>query len=307
MPIEPVDKIWMDGKLVDWNDARVHVLTHSLHYGSGVFEGVRCYETKKGPAIWRGRDHVARLFRSAAIYMLEIPFTPEEIFEAMRETIRANGLTSCYVRPLVYLGYGEMGVNPMPAPVNVSIATWHWGAYLGEEALATGCRAKVSSWRRHDPNIIPAAAKGTGQYINSQMAKVEAIKAGYDEGIMLNTQGFVSEGSGENIFIVRDGVVLTPPLHAGVLEGYTRDCAITIARDRGYTVIERDLVRSDLYTCDEAFFTGTAAEITPIREIDDRPVQAAGRGPITKDVQETFFAATRGEVPEYDRWLDYVG
>ncbi|MCA1726616.1 MAG: branched-chain amino acid transaminase [Actinobacteria bacterium] len=306
MPIEPVAKVWMDGKLVDWDQATVHILTHSLHYGSGVFEGVRCYETKRGPAIFRGRDHVARLFRSASIYMIDIPFTPDEIFEAMRETIRANNLTSCYVRPLVYLGYGEMGVNPLPAPVNVSVAVWKWGAYLGEEALAQGCRAKISSWTRHDPNIIPAAAKGTGQYINSQLAKVEAIKAGYDEGIMLNPQGYVSEGSGENIFIARDGVLMTPPLHAGVLEGFTRDCAMAIARDRGYQVVERDLTRSDLYVCDEAFFTGTAAEITPIREIDDRPVGAQGRGPITKDVQDTFFAATRGEVPEYERWLDLV-
>ncbi|MEX2459496.1 MAG: branched-chain amino acid transaminase [Actinomycetota bacterium] len=306
MPVEPVDKVWMDGKLVDWDQARVHILTHSLHYGSGVFEGIRCYEAKKGPAVFRGRDHVARLFRSAQILMIDIPFTPDEVWEGIRDVIRGNGLTSCYVRPIVYLGYGEMGLNPLPAPVNVAIAVWKWGAYLGEEALASGCRVKVSSWRRHDPNIIPAAAKGIGQYINSSLAKVEAVKAGYDEAIMLNHLGFVAEGSGENVFIVRDGAIITPPLQSGILEGFTRDSAIAIARDRGYEVIERDLLRSDLYTAEEAFFTGTAAEITPIREIDDRPVQSGGRGPITKDVQESFFAAVRGEVPEYERWLDYV-
>ena len=306
MPVEPVDKVWMDGELVDWDQARVHILTHSLHYGSGIFEGIRCYETKKGSAVFRGRDHVGRLFRSAQILMIDIPFTPDEVWEGIRAVIKANALASCYVRPIVYLGYGEMGLNPLPAPVNVAIATWKWGAYLGEEALASGCRVKISSWKRHDPNIIPAAAKGIGQYINSSLAKVEAVKAGYDEAVMLNHQGFVAEGSGENIFIVRDGVVYTPPLESGILEGFTRDSAITVARDRGYTVVERDLLRSDLYTADEAFFTGTAAEITPIREIDDRAVGARGRGPITKDVQETFFGAVRGEIPEYERWLDYV-
>jgi branched-chain amino acid aminotransferase len=306
MPVEPVDKVWMDGELVDWDQARVHILTHSLHYGSGAFEGIRCYETKKGSAVFRGRDHVGRLFRSAQILMIDIPFTPDEVWEGIRDVIRANGLASCYVRPIVYLGYGEMGLNPLPAPVNVAIAVWKWGAYLGEDALASGCRVKISSWKRHDPNIIPASAKGIGQYINSSLAKVEAVKAGYDEAIMLNHQGFVAEGSGENVFIVRDGVILTPPLQSGILEGFTRDSAITIARDRGYEVIERDLLRSDLYTAEEAFFTGTAAEITPIREIDDRAVQAGGRGPITKDVQATFFAAVRGELPEYERWLDYV-
>jgi len=307
MPVEPVDKVWMDGKLVDWDQARVHILTHSLHYGSGAFEGIRCYETKKGPAVFRGRDHVARLFRSAQILMIDVPFTPDEVWEGIREVIRANGLQSCYIRPLLYLGYGEMGLNPLPAPVNLAIAVWKWGAYLGEEALASGCRVKISSWKRHDPNVIPAAAKGIGQYINSSLAKVEAVKAGYDEAIMLNHHGYVAEGSGENVFIVRDGVILTPPLESGILEGFTRDSAIRIARDRGYQVVERDLLRSDLYACDEAFFTGTAAEITPIREVDDRPVGAAGRGPITKDIQETFFGAVRGEIPEYEGWLDPVG
>jgi branched-chain amino acid aminotransferase len=307
MPVEPVDKVWMDGKLVDWDQARVHILTHSLHYGSGAFEGIRCYETKKGPAVFRGRDHVARLFRSAQILMIDVPFTPDEVWEGIREVIRANGLQSCYVRPLLYLGYGEMGLNPLPAPVNLAIAVWKWGAYLGEDALAGGCRVKISSWKRHDPNVIPAAAKGIGQYINSSLAKVEAVKAGYDEAIMLNHHGYVAEGSGENVFIVRDGVILTPPLESGILEGFTRDSAIRIARDRGYQVVERDLLRSDLYACDEAFFTGTAAEITPIREVDDRPVGAAGRGPITKDIQETFFGAVRGEIPEYEGWLDLVG
>ncbi|HYU56718.1 MAG TPA: branched-chain-amino-acid transaminase [Actinomycetota bacterium] len=307
MPIEKVEKVWMDGELVDWDRATVHVLTHTLHYGSGVFEGIRCYETKRGPAIFRLRDHIARLYRSAAIYMIDIPYAPEELIEAAKATVRVNGLRECYVRPIVYLGYGEMGLNPLPAPVNVAIAVWHWGAYLGEECIDHGCRAKISSWVRHDPNIIPAAAKGIGQYVNSSLAKIEAIKAGYDEAIMLNPHGYVAEGTGENIFIVRDGAVVTPPLSAGPLGGLTRDSAMTIARDRGYDVIEADLMRTDLYTADEAFFTGTAAEITPIREIDDRTIGSGDRGPITKELQETFFGAIRGEIPEYDRWLDHVG
>jgi branched-chain amino acid aminotransferase len=304
MPITPSETIWMDGKLVPWDEARVHVLTHSLHYGSGVFEGIRAYPTKKGPAIFRLTEHIARLYRSAKIYTIEIPYTAETLIDACKETVRASGLPECYVRPLVYLGYGEMGLNPLPCPVNVSIAVWPWGAYLGDEGMQHGVRMKISSWRRHDPNIIPPAAKGTGQYINSQLAKVEAIKAGYDEAIMLNPQGFVAEASGENIFIVRDGELITPPLSAGALVGITRDSAMRIARDLGIGVHEADLVRTDLYTADEVFVCGTAAEITPVREIDDRLVGEPG--PLTKKIQEVFHAAVRGEVEQYADWLEHV-
>ncbi|MGZ4119341.1 MAG: branched-chain amino acid transaminase [Actinomycetota bacterium] len=304
MPLEPSKMIWMDGTLVPWDEAKVHVLTHSLHYGSGVFEGIRAYPTKRGPAIFRLTDHIGRLYRSAKVYMIEIPYTPETLIEACKETVRASGLPDCYVRPLVYLGYGEMGLNPLPSPVNVSIAVWHWGAYLGEEGLAHGVRMKISSWRRHDPNIIPPAAKGTGQYINSQLAKVEAIKAGYDEAVMLNPQGYVAEASGENIFIVRDGELITPPLSAGALIGITRDSVMKIARDLGIGVHEADLVRTDLYTADEVFLCGTAAEVTPVREVDDRVV--GDPGPLTKKIQEIFNATVRGEVERYAGWLEYV-
>lgn len=302
--IEASEKIWMDGKLVPWDEAKIHVLTHSLHYGSGVFEGIRAYETKKGPAVFRLTDHIARLYRSAKIYTIEIPYTPEELIDATKETVRASGLPACYIRPLVYLGYGEMGLNPLLSPVNVSIAVWPWGAYLGDEGVQHGVRMKISSWRRHDPNIIPPAAKGTGQYINSQLAKVEAIKAGYDEAILLNPQGFVAEASGENIFIVRDGEIITPPLAAGALIGITRDSVMKIARDLGVGVHEAELVRTDLYTADEVFVCGTAAEITPVREIDDRLVGEPG--PITKKVQEIFHSAVRGDLEQYSSWLEHV-
>jgi branched-chain amino acid aminotransferase len=306
MPVTPVEKIWMDGELVPWENAKIHVLTHALHYGSGVFEGIRAYETKRGPAVFRLEDHVRRLFRSSHIYQIEVPFSPDEISDAIKDTVRANGLASCYIRPLIYRGYGEMGLNPLLAPVNVSIAVWAWGAYLGEEALEAGARAKISSWKRNDHNMLPPAAKATGQYINSSLAKVEALKGGYDEAIMLNVHGTVTDGSGENVFIVKDGVVFTPPVSAGCLDGITRDSVITVARDLGYEVREQELVRADLYTADEAFFTGTAAEVCPIREIDDRKVTANGRGPITKEIQQTFFGAARGEIAKYERWLTHV-
>ena len=307
MPIQSVDKIWMDGRLVDWQDAKVHVLSHALHYGSGVFEGIRAYETKQGSAVFRLPDHIRRLFRSSHLYHMEIPFSDEELRQAVKTTIRSNGLSSCYIRPLVFRGYGEMGLNPLAAPVNVIVAVWPWGAYLGEEALEAGVRAKISSWKRNDHNTLPPGAKASGQYINSSLAKMEAMKGGYDEAIMLNLEGHVSDGSGENVFVIRDGVISTPPLSACCLEGYTRESVITIARDLGYTVIERDLARMDLYTADEAFFTGTAAEVTPIREVDDREVGASGRGPVTKEIQETFFAAVHGEIDKYRSWLDPVG
>jgi branched-chain amino acid aminotransferase len=304
MPIEKTAKIWMDGELVDWDDARVHVLTHTLHYGSGVFEGIRAYPTSDGPAVFRLTDHMERLHQSAHLFLMDLSYSVEELVEATRETIRVNDVESCYIRPIAFLGYGEMGLNPLPWPVNVSIAVWPWGTYLGDEGIKHGVRMKVSSWRRMDPNVNPVAAKGTGIYINSSLAKVEALKAGYDEAILLNTHGFVAECTGENIFVVKDGVLLTPPLSSGALEGITRDSVMTIARDLGYEVIECDLLRSDLYTADEAFLTGTAAEIVPMREVDDREVGAPGE--ITRKIQETYFAVVHGEVEQYRHWLDYV-
>lgn len=304
MPIQPSKLVWMDGELVPWDEAKVHILTHSLHYGSGVFEGIRAYETKDGPGVFRLTDHMNRLVQSAKIYLINVPFGAEQLVEATKETVRANELKSCYIRPLVYLGYGEMGLNPLLSTVNVAIAVWPWGAYLGDEGIANGVRMMISSWRRHDPNIIPPAAKGTGQYINSQMAKVQAVKAGYDEAIMLNPQGYVAEATGENIFIVRDGVLLTPPASAGALIGLTRDSIMTIARDLGIEVAEADLMRSDLYTADEVFLTGTAAEVVPVKEIDEREIGDGKPGPITRKLQETFFAAIRGEVDAYKHWVE---
>jgi branched-chain amino acid aminotransferase len=306
MPISEVDKIWMDGELVDWRDANVHVLSHALHYGSGVFEGIRAYETSRGAAVWHLEEHLKRLFRSAKLYHMEMPYSIEAITDAVKDVIRANGLNACYIRPVALRGYGEMGVNPLNAPVNVFIAVWPWGAYLGEEALEQGVRIKISSWRRNSQNSLPAAAKATGQYINSVLAKVESLKAGYDEAIMLNESGYITDGSGENVFIVRDGALTTPPIQAGCLDGITRHSVMTIAHDLGYDVREENLVRTDLYNADEAFFTGTAAEITPIREVDDRMIGEGHRGPVTKELQGAFFSATKGETERYVSWLTYV-
>ncbi len=306
MPITEVEKIWFDGELVDWREAKIHVLSHALHYGSGVFEGIRAYETARGPAVWHLEEHLKRLFRSAKLYHMDLPYSIEALTEAVKEVIRANGLSACYIRPLAIRGYGEMGVNPLSAPVNVIIAVWPWGAYLGEEALERGVRIKISSWRRNSQNALPAAAKATGQYINSVLAKVESLKAGYDEAIMLNEAGQITDGSGENVFIVRDGVLITPPTQAGCLDGITRASVIQMARDLGYEVREEFLIRTDLYNADEAFFTGTAAEITPIREVDDRVIGEGHRGPITKELQGVFFSATRGENERYAHWLTYV-
>jgi branched-chain amino acid aminotransferase len=304
MPIEKTEKIWMDGELVPWDEARVHVLTHSLHYGSGVFEGIRTYSAADGPAVFRLTDHIQRLFDSAKLIMMTIPWTRDQLVDACKLTVRESGLDSCYVRPIAFLGYGEIGLNPLPCEVNVSIAVWPWGAYLGEESLEAGVRMKVSSWRRMDPNVNPVAAKGTGIYINSSLAKVEAVKSGYDEAILLNTQGYVAECTGENLFIVKDGVLITPPLSSGALAGITRDSIMTIARDLGVPVKEEQLLRHDLYLADEAFLTGTAAEVVPIRSVDDREI--GNRGEITRKLQETYFAAVRGEVEQYKDWLEYV-
>ncbi|HVA05069.1 MAG TPA: branched-chain amino acid transaminase [Acidimicrobiales bacterium] len=308
MPITPTEKIWLDGELVDWDKARIHVLTHSLHYGSGVFEGVRAYPTSRGVAVFRLTDHINRLFTSAKVFMIDIPYSPAELVSASKEVVRVNGLDDgCYLRPIVYLGYGEMGLNPLPCPVSVAIAAWPWGTYLGDEAVANGIRLKVSSWQRHDPNAVPTAAKGTGMYVNSSLAKVEALKAGYDEAVLLASDGRVSECTGENIFVVMGRRVVTPPTSdSTALAGITQDSVRTIATDLGYEVATETLIRTDLYTADEAFLTGTAAEVVPIREVDDRTVGTGRVGPVTKQIQDTYFATVRGEVDRYKDWLEHV-
>jgi branched-chain amino acid aminotransferase len=308
MPVTPTDKIWMDGELVDWADATTHVLTHTMHYGSGVFEGIRAYPTARGVAVFRLRDHIERLFMSAKVFMIDIPYSIDDITDAARTVVRVNRLDDgCYLRPLVFLGYGEMGLNPIPCPVNVAIAAWPWGTYLGDEGVANGVSTKISSWQRHDPNAVPTAAKGTGMYINSSLAKVEALKAGYDEAILLAPDGKVSECTGENIFVVQKGRLISPPTSdSGALAGITQQSVETIARDLGYAVSYEPLVRTDLYTADEAFLTGTAAELVPIRAVDDRPVGDGKPGPITLKLQATYFATVRGEVDQYKEWLDYV-
>jgi len=293
----------MDGELVPWQEAKVHVLTHALHYGSGIFEGIRAYETKQGAAVFRLVDHVRRLFRSAHLYHMEIPYSAEDLRQAVKDTIRANGLTSCYIRPLVIRGYGEMGLNPLAAPINVSIAVWPWGAYLGEEALEHGVSCKVSSFRRIGPNTLPPTAKASGQYINSVLAKLEASRAGDDEAILLNEEGYVADGSGENVFAVRDGVLHTPPTTSSCLPGITRDTVMRIAQTLGYEVREVNLVRTDLYFADEVFLCGTAAEVTPVSAVDGQ--QIGGRGPITKAVQDTFFAIVSGRDERFADLLEY--
>lgn len=304
MAIPEVKKIWMNGKFVDWKDAKIHVLTHALHYGSGVFEGIRAYKTKDGPAVFRLTDHMERLERSAKIYFMDVPYSVEELVAATKELVKLNELESCYIRPIVYRGYGEMGLFPLKADVDVAIACWPWGTYLGDDGIKHGIRAKISSYRRIDVNVLPPAAKACGNYINSILAKVEVVKGGYDEAIMLNTHGYVTDGSGENIFVVKDGILYTPSIHAGALEGITRDSIMMIADDLDMCVIEDNIVRSELYLADEAFFTGTAAEVVPIREVDDRVIGEPG--PVTKALQEVFFAAIKGEREEYKDWLEHV-
>ena len=307
MPITPTAKIWMDGELVDWDKATIHVLTHSLHYGTAVFEGIRAYPTSRGPAVFRLREHIARLARSAHILDLDMPFTEEAICQAVRDTVAASGLDGCYIRPLVYLGYGEMGLNPLLSKVNVSVAVWPWAAYLGEEGVLNGIRLKVSSWARHDSRSMPTAAKATGMYINSSLAKVEAVRAGYDEAVMLTTDGFISEGTGENLFLVRDGeIIATPNSAVGALEGITASAVRQIAADLGYSVREELMRRPDLYLADEAFLTGTAAEVVPVASVDDRTVGSGKPGPVTQALQAGFFAAVHGEDDRYSKWLDYL-
>ena len=306
MPVTPTSKIWMNGEFVDWDDARIHVLNPTLHYGWGVFEGIRAYSTAKGSAVFRLTDHIARLYRSAKIYLMEPSFTQEELVQAVKDTIAINEIEACYIRPLVYLGYGEMGLNPLPSKVEVMIAVWPWGSYLGEDAEQNGCRAVISTWRRNDNNIIPPAAKASGQYLNSSLAKVAAVKAGYDEAILTSPNGHIADGSGENVFIVSGRKVITPPLTDGPLGGITRASIMQIAADQGYEVREQHIVRTDLYLADEAFFTGTAAEIVPIVEVDDRKVGTGRPGPITRELLEIFHQATRGELDRYKDWNEYV-
>lgn len=304
MPITSVGKIWMDGEFVDWDAATVHVLTPTLHYGWGVFEGIRAYATATGPAVFQHRAHMERLHRSARILQMQVPYSVDELMEATRELIRLADLESCYIRPLVYLGYGEMGLNPLPSTVRVAIAVWPWGTYLGEEGLTNGVRAKTSTWTRISSTMIPTGTKACGLYINSSLAKVEALQAGYDEAVLLNEHGRVAEGSGENLFVVNDGTLLTPPLSAGALRGVTRDTIIEFARDLEIPFAESDLLRHDLYVADEAFFTGTAAEVVPIREVDDR--ELGPPGPVTRRLQDQFFDVVAGKDPRYSHMLDHV-
>lgn len=305
MPVQPVEKIWMDGGLVDWDKAQVHVLTHSLHYGTGIFEGIRCYETASGSAVFRLTDHMKRFERSARMLMMDLPFSVEQMADAVKQTVAVNHLPSCYLRPLAFRGYGVMGVDPTPAPVNVIVAAWAWDTYLGAEALEAGIEVGVSSWRQRGVNATPPAIKATGNYLNSSLAKIEANQHGYAEAILLNEAGHVCEGTGENIFIVKNGALQTPPLSDGVLEGITRDSIMRIARDKGIEVREASLVRSDLYAADEVFMTGSAAEVVPVRAVDGRVIGSAG--PVTKDLQATFFRVVRGQEPAYSSWLEYVG
>ena len=304
MPITPTKLVWMDGELVEWDKATTHILTHTLHYGNGAFEGIRAYETDRGPAVFRLTPHIKRLFNSCKILFIDVPYTLEQLVEATKETVRVNEVPSCYIRPLVYLGYGEMGLNPLPCEVKVAIACWPWGAYLGDEGIRKGVRMMISSWQRHDPNAMPPAAKGVGHYVNSQMAKISAVKAGYDEAILLSPQGYVSECTGENIYIIRDDTIITPPVSAGALEGVTQQAIFAIAKDLGIDIRFDNILRSDLYTADEAFLSGTAAEVVPIRSVDDREI--GDPGPITRRVQETFYAAVRGQVDRYKDWNEHV-
>jgi branched-chain amino acid aminotransferase len=301
--VQETEKIWMNGELVDWADAKVHVGVHGLHYGSGVFEGIRCYDTPKGPAVFRLDEHLQRLHNSAKLLYMELPYRADELKAACNEVIGANGLPECYLRPIAFYGYGELGVAARGNPVEVVIMSWPWAPYLGEESLKTGIRAKISSWQRVSPNIVPHASKATGVYLNSMLAVTEANNAGYDEAILLTPEGFVADGSGENIFIVRDGVMYTPDLATGILPGITRDTITQIAQDLGYTVIQKSIIRSDLYLADEAFMCGTAAEVTPLRSIDDQEI---GAGPITLELQQTYWDVVHGKKAEYADWLDFV-
>jgi branched-chain amino acid aminotransferase len=304
MPIAPTEKIWMNGDMVPWDRAQIHILTHSLHYGMGVFEGIRAYETANGPGIFRLTDHMRRLHESARIMGMPMPYSIEELTDAAKAVVVASGLPGCYIRPIAYYGYGEMGLNTLPCSVDVAIACWPWGAYLGDDALTKGVRMKISSWTRHDHNTMPPAAKTTGNYVNSSLAKVEALNAGYDEAIMLNPQGFVSECTGENIFVARHGKLITPPLSSGALEGITQSTVTAIAKDHGFEVTVGTIARSDLYIADEAFVCGTAAEVSSISSVDDRAI--ACPGPMTVAIGEEYHRTVRGEVDQYKDWVEHA-
>jgi branched-chain amino acid aminotransferase len=303
MTMNKADWIWFNSQLVPWDEAQVHVAAHALHYGSSVFEGIRAYATDDGPAVFCLDPHVDRLFNSAKVYRMEIPYTKEEITQAIKDTVEANGHGACYIRPLVFRGFDGLGIDPRSCPVEVTIITMEWGRYLGPEAIEQGVDVGVSSWQRMSPNTFPAAAKIGGQYINSQLIVMEAKDHGYTEGIALDANGFVSEGSGENIFVVKDGHILTPPLASSILQGVTRRCVVTLAQDVGYEVQEELIPREVLYMADEVFFTGTAAEITPIRSIDHIPVGEGRRGPVTEQLQTEFFGITSGQMPDRHGWL----
>ncbi|WP_405305178.1 branched-chain amino acid transaminase [Methanobrevibacter sp.] len=303
---DTASKIWIDGDMVDWKDANIHVLSHVVHYGTSVFEGIRAYKNEKGVAVFRLKEHVQRLFDSAKIYKIDIPYTQEEIEEAILETVRVNDLNGCYIRPIVFRGYGELGVNPLNCPVNVVIAAWEWGSYLGEEGMANGVDIGVSSWRKPAPDTFPALAKCGANYMNSQLAKLEAIDNGFDEAIMLDYEGHVSEGSGENIFLVEGEKLFTPAMSSSNLKGITRDSIMTIARDLGYEVVEEIISRERLYSANEVFFTGTAAEVTPIRSIDHRTIGIGRRGPISEKIQTAFFDIVEAKVEDKYGWLSYI-
>ena len=303
---DTASKIWFDGNMVDWKDANIHALSHVVHYGTSVFEGIRAYKNENGVAVFRLKEHVQRLFDSAKIYKIDIPYTQEEIEEAILETVRVNDLDGCYIRPVVFRGYGELGVNPLNCPVNVVIAAWEWGSYLGEEGMANGVDIGVSSWRKPAPDTFPALAKCGANYMNSQLAKLEAIDNGYDEAIMLDYEGHVSEDSGENIFLVEGEKLFTPAMSSSNLKGITRDSIMTIANDLGYEVVEEVISRERLYSANEVFFTGTAAEVTPIRSIDHRTIGIGKRGPISEKIQTAFFDIVEAKVEDKYGWLSYI-
>jgi branched-chain amino acid aminotransferase len=304
MPITPTEKIWFNGELIPWEDAKIHVLTHTLHYGMGVFEGIRAYETYDGPAAFRLTDHMRRMDQSARILMMPMPYSVDELVQAVKDTVRSTGLPACYIRPIAYYGYGEMGLNTLPCSVDVAVACWPWGAYLGDDSLTNGVRMKISSWARHDHNIMPPAAKTTGNYANSSLAKVEALKAGYDEALLLNRAGFVSECTGENVFVARNGKLITPPLSAGALEGITQSTVIAIAHDLGFDVEFGLLSRSDVYIAEEMFVCGTAAEVSSVRSVDDRELPCPG--PMTLAIGEEYGRVVRGQVDRYKDWVEHV-
>jgi branched-chain amino acid aminotransferase len=299
-------KIWMNGTFVDWKDANIHVASHVIHYGSGVFEGARCYDTTRGPACFRLDPHMRRLMESAKIYRMEVPFTQAQLTEAVIETIQGNGFRACYIRPLIYRGYESLGVHAGACPIDVAIMVWEWGAYFSKEAIEEGLDVKISTWNRNAPNTTPAMAKSVANYANAQLIKMEAVTDGYAEGIALDVRGNISEGSGQNVFIVREGIIYTPPVASSVLWGITRDSVITIAKDLGFEVREQDLPRETFYLADEAFFVGTAVEVTPIRSVDRIPVGRGRRGPITEKIQQRFFQIVKGEAPDTHGWLQYV-